>query len=204
MKFIEAIRTHAHVRCQAVWGEGVGRIFQLHGEKFYNMGDEMYGLFNTELLQLGRYALEVQPPKITNNMVLRNATLPEKRHETQTSGVFHFSPEKTRGAVERPPQLLGQGGFNPFLMPPTPFPTLTYTNDKARTDHSGQLPICSPLTQPGQSSRLAGRAVAGSNPAGAFCTCSSNGRAPHLQSRGFGSESQRAHSKITVMQGAKP
>ena len=117
-------------------------------------------------------ALEVQPPKITNNMVLRNATNPKKR-KAQTSGVYHFSSEKTERVEDNmvitpsTPQLLDQGGFKTFLSL-TPLPTLTYTNDKARTDHSGQPPICSPLTQPGQSSRLAWRAVAGSNPAGAF------------------------------------
>jgi len=146
MKFIEAIRTHAHVRCQAVRGEGMGRIFQLHGEKFYNMWDDIYGLFNTELLQLGRYALAVQTPETENNMVSRNTTYPKNDIYAKTSGVYHFCPEKTRGAEETisnpsVPQLLDQGGFNPFLPPLTPLPTLIPPNDKARTDHSGQPPI---------------------------------------------------------------
>lgn len=136
MKLTEAIRTRAHLR-----GENIGRIFQLHGERFYDRWDDIYGLFNVELLQLGRYALEVQNSETENNMVSRNTTNPEKYDiYAQTSGVFHFSPEKTRGAEERSlPPLLGQGGFKPFL-PQTPLPALTYTNDKARTDHSGQPP----------------------------------------------------------------
>ena len=161
MKFIEAIRTHAHVRCQAVRGEGMGRIFQLHGERFYNAWDNIHGLFNIELLQLGRYAQSIQNSEIKTNMVLRNTTIPKKRHEAQTSGfLIQLFPEKTRGvedvislrgltSVPSTSHLPGQGGFKPFLKPPTPLSTaLTDTDDKARTDHSGQPPIfCVPVAQ---------------------------------------------------------
>ena len=123
MKLIDAVGQNRH---NIFRGDGSGRASTLRGEKFYTWFDKTFGI----------PALEVQPPKITNNMVLRNATNPKKR-KAQTSGVFHFSPEKTRGAVERPSFLIGQGGFNPFSSL-TPLPTLTSTDDKARTDHSGQ------------------------------------------------------------------
>ena len=107
----------------------------LHGDKFYDAWDDIYGLFNTELLQLGRYALAVQTPETGNNMVSRNTT-PKNDIYAKTSRVYHFSPEKTRGAEETisnpsVPQLLDQGGFNPFLPPLTPLPTLIPPNDTA-------------------------------------------------------------------------
>ena len=188
MKLIDAVSKNAHTLC-GTRGQEHGRVRHLHGDRFYNAWDSLYGLFDVELLQLGRYAQSIQNSEI-NSMVSRIATtIPEKR-KAQTSGfLIQFSPEKTRGAVERPSVLLGQGGFKPFLKQLTPLPAaLTYTNDKARTDHSGQPPIYSPLAQPGQSSRTeqANQAnlriyaeenpkmsmpcseVAGSNPAGAF------------------------------------
>ena len=158
MKLIDAVGQNRH---NILRGDGSGRARRLRGGKFYTWFDKVFGI----------PALEVQTPETENNMVSRNTT-PKNDIYTQTSGVYHFCPEKTEDAedisISSAPQLLGQGGFNPFLIPPTPLPALTYTNDKARTDHSGQLPICGPLAQPGQSSRLAGRAVAGSNPAGAL------------------------------------
>ena len=197
MKLIDVVAQNRH---NIFRGDGSGRARKLRGKKFYTWFDKTFGI----------HALEVQTPKTENNMVSRNTT-PKHDIYAKTSGVYHFSPEKTEDAedisISSAPQLLDQGGFNPFLIPPTPLPTLTYTNDKARTDHSGQPPIYGPLAQPGQSARRGlpqSLEVAGSNPAGAFRTRSSNGRALLLQSRGFRFESQRAHSKITVMQGAKP
>ena len=174
----------------------------LHSDGFYAAFDKAFGI----------QALEVQTSETEKQHGLAQYTTYPKHDISRTSGVFYFSPEKTRGAEEpisisSAPQLLGQGGFNTLLSLLTPLPTLIPPNDKARTDHSGQLPIYGPLAQPGQSARRGlpqSLEVAGSNPAGAFRTCSSNGRAPHLQCGGFGFKSQRAHSKITVMQGAKP
>jgi len=129
MKLIDAVGQNRH---NIFRGDGSGRASTLRGEKFYTWFDKTFGI----------PALEVQPPKITNNMVLRNATNPKKR-KAQTSGVYHFSSEKTERVEDTivitpsTPQLLGQGGFKTFLSL-TPLPTLTYTNDKARTDHSGQ------------------------------------------------------------------
>jgi len=102
----------------------------LHGDKFYAAFDKAFNI----------PALEVQTSGTKNNMVSRKATNPEKSVCARTSGVFHFSSEKTRGAVERPSFFPGQGGFNPFSSL-TPLPTLIPPDDKARTDHSGQPPI---------------------------------------------------------------
>jgi len=162
MKLIDVVAQNRH---NTLRGDGSGRARKLRGEDFYTWFDKAFGI----------PALEVQTPKTENNMVSRNTT-PKNDICAKISGVYHFSPEKTRGAVERPSVLLGQGGFNPFLIPPTPLPTLippndtacklaprTYqqnleildswygrsetlrgaSNDKARTDHSGQPPIFS-------------------------------------------------------------
>ena len=127
MKLIDAVAQNRH---NILRGDGSGRARTLRGENFYTWFDNIFGI----------QALEVQTSEITNNMVSRKATNPEKSVCARTSGVFHFSSEKTRGAVERPSFFPGQGGFNPFssLTPP---PTLIPPDDKARTDHSGQPPI---------------------------------------------------------------
>lgn len=127
MKLTDAVRIHAHTLC-GTRGESYGKINHLHGEQFYAVWGQIWNIS----------ALEVQTPDTKNNVVSR-VTFQKHDHSAQTPGVFRFSPEKTRGAVDRslPPCLLGRGGSNPFL-PLTPLPALTYTNDKARTDHSGQ------------------------------------------------------------------
>ena len=118
MKLVEAIRTRAHLRYQSARGEGIGRIFQLHGERFYNMWDDIYGLFNVELLQLGRYALSIQNSETGNNMVSRNTTtIPKKRHEAETSGfLIQFFPEKTEGVEDIPSQELTITSSTPHLL----------------------------------------------------------------------------------------
>ena len=156
MKLIEAVAKMAHT-LRGTWYHGYGNLSLLHGERFYNAWDNIHGLFNIELLQLGRYAQSIQNSEIKTNMVSRNTTIPKKRHEAQTSGfLIRFSPEKTRGVEDMlslressTSHLLGQGGFKTFSKPPTPLSTaLTDTNDKARTDHSGQPPIfCVPVAQ---------------------------------------------------------
>ena len=101
-------------------GQEHGRVRHLHGDRFYNAWDSLYGLFDVELLQLGGYAQSIQNSEIKNNMVSRIATtIPEKR-KAQTSGfLIQFSPEKN-GAGRRhtpfditssTPHLLGQGGL---------------------------------------------------------------------------------------------
>lgn len=138
MKLIDAVRTHAHILPET-WGD----LCHLHGERFYNAWDDIYGLFNTELLQLGRYALAVQTPETGNNMVSRNTFHPEK-HDiyARTSGVFDsISPEKTRGPKKR-------YHFNPltmFLRPPAP---LVRVGSKLFWNHTPPGPIL--MTKPGQ------------------------------------------------------
>jgi len=82
-------------------GQEHGRVRHLHGTQFYNAWDDIYGLFDVELLQLGRYAQSIQNSETENNMVSRIATtIPEKR-KAQTSGfLIQFSPEKN-GAGRR-------------------------------------------------------------------------------------------------------
>jgi len=186
MKLIDAVSSHTHTLC-GTRGQGYGRLRRLYGEKFYTTWDQIWNI----------PALEVQTPGTKNNVVSRNTTIPKKQKAKTSGFLIQFSPEKTERVEDIPisihhpissiPHLLGQGGFKPFLIPPIPA-ALTNTNDKARTDHSGQPPIYSPLAQPGQSSRTeqANQAnlriyaeenpkmsmpcseVAGSNPAGAF------------------------------------
>jgi len=93
MKLIDAISKNAHAIC-GTRGQGYGRLRQLYGDRFYNVWDDIYGLFDVELLQLGRYAQSIQNSE-TDSMVSRIATtIPEKR-KAQTSGfLIQFSPEK--------------------------------------------------------------------------------------------------------------
>ena len=100
MKLIDAVSKNAHTLC-GTRGQGYGRLRQLYGERFYSAWDNIYGLFDVELLQLGRYAQSIQNSEIKNNMVSRIATtIPEKR-KAQTSGFsIQFSPEKN-GAGRR-------------------------------------------------------------------------------------------------------
>ena len=92
MKLIDAI--------SKTRGQEHGRVRHLHGTQFYKAWDSLYGLFDVELLQLGRYAQSIQNSE-TDSMVSRIATtIPEKR-KAQTSGFsIQFSPEKN-GAGRR-------------------------------------------------------------------------------------------------------
>jgi len=126
MKLIDAVSKNAHTLC-GTRGQEHGRVRHLHGTQFYNAWDDIYGLFDVELLQLGRYAQSIQNSEIKNNMVSRIATtIPEKR-KAQTSGfLIQFSPEKTEGveAIHSSPlHLLDRGSSNNFFSMPLEIPT---------------------------------------------------------------------------------
>ena len=119
MKLIDAISKNAHT-LHGTRGQKY-RVRHLHGDRFYNAWDSLYGLFDVELSQLGRYAQSIQNSETENNMVSRIATtIPEKR-KAQTSGfLIQFSPEKTEGVGDgtihsSPLHLLDRGSSNNFL-----------------------------------------------------------------------------------------
>jgi len=128
MKLIDAISKNAHALC-GTQGQEHERVRHLHGDRFYNAWDSLYGLFDVELLQLGRYAQSIQNSETENNMVSRIATtIPEKR-KAQTSGfLIQFSPEKTEGVGDgtihsSPLHLLDRGSSNNFFSMPLEIPT---------------------------------------------------------------------------------
>ena len=104
MKLIDAISKNAHT-LHGTRGQKY-RVHHLHGTQFYNAWDSLYGLFDVELLQLGRYAQSIQNSE-TDSMVSRIATtIPEKR-KAQTSGFsIQFFPEKTERVEDIPSQEL--------------------------------------------------------------------------------------------------
>ena len=138
MKLIDAISKNAHAIC-GTRGQGYGRLRQLYGDRFYNVWDDIYGLFDVELLQLGRYAQSIQNSE-TDSMVSRIATtIPEKR-KAQTSGfLIQFSPEKNGrvgdGTIHSSPlHLLDRGSSNNFFSMPLEIPAAALID----TDHQLQ------------------------------------------------------------------
>jgi len=132
MKLIDAI--------SKTRGQEHGRVRHLHGTQFYNAWDSLYGLFDVELLQLGRYAQSIQNSETENNMVSRIATtIPEKR-KAQTSGfLIQFSPEKNGrvgdGTIHSSPlHLLDRGSSNNFFSMPLEIPAAALID----TDHQLQ------------------------------------------------------------------
>jgi len=115
MKLIDAISKNAHT-LHGTRGQKY-RVRHLHGDRFYNAWDSLYGLFDVELLQLGRYAQSIQNSETENNMVSRIATtIPEKR-KAQTSGfLIQFSPEKTERVEDTPSQELTLTSSTPHLL----------------------------------------------------------------------------------------
>jgi len=115
MKLIDAISKNAHT-LYGTRGQKY-RVRHLHGTQFYNAWDDIYGLFDVELLQLGRYAQSIQNSETENNMVSRIATtIPEKR-KAQTSGfLIQFFPEKTEGVEDIPSQELTLTSSTPHLL----------------------------------------------------------------------------------------
>ena len=148
MKLIDAI--------SKTRGQEHGRVRHLHGDRFYNAWDSLYGLFDVELLQLGRYAQSIQNSE-TDSMVSRIATtIPEKR-KAQTSGfLIQFSPEKNGrvgdGTIHSSPlHLLDRGSSNNFFSIPLEIPTaaLIDTNHQLQsskmTEVAGRKTLHHPL-----------------------------------------------------------